>query len=856
MKQFYYTSCLKETSVTGNAGYQIRAISDNTDLSMIESVLKYSGYQLPVGIPLDISTKITPPTRMAYLKMENGEYCIIHSSYVGKTPEEFVHGIARWGNYFTHGIINLDNSITAKEVIASWGDPFWLKMDPDPTNPIKLKDVIDLPVSDKLDFSLFEDNDDMLDGLEFLINAYLDLKDDQKIFVVADSEVFAYMLYGLCISLPDSMLKDLTFSTYEHSPQSCSAKIICSYMVLNSPADPISFSYKGSRYIGINFINKSKTILPKSFEYANFVKNMMSINMIQYIKDFYLICNEYEIVNGNQLELFYNFYKDGNKLEFEDEKLDKIIETPIILQYIFSQPEGVEWIIELSFKTDHFIENKLPQLIDNLPDKIKKYIRSVLYQKTKECVKKHNISDLKIFDKMWNSFPKRTDIVILQELIVDLTTNKSVEQIQAYSWEIRSFMLTKWSKEKSIEKKYPNLLEVWLSVRSNEITQLFSLRLNKTYYRIAMIRYVDKFGNTKTPYSLIKNYNLALPIFEHFYEKNLDRALSFFRYFYKESIKEKNTFSSNLLIQIINEKSYIHDNSIDTKRLNFIKTITGYMEDFSALDVYTLFVSQTPFTIYSNLIDFLFTDMLQERILQVWISIFLNAPSKEWVIDIHYQNLLATLKRYLNKYNKELKRYFTKKQTTTDYINKWIEYIEQWTKLYRVLSDLYRAKEEKTISEVDNLLKNLFNKKNVGKNTEIKLAIINKIANNYITRFSSDSNISNDQFKSIFKIIKSSIGKRVSYSEKKFLFDLTDELVKLEDNFFQIKNIYLIEKIIKELYSFYYPHQKETRESLVKLFNMAIKQNSTKLNSLIEKKISNMLGSAQLIAIWKKCKSK
>ena len=832
MKQFYYTSCLKETSVNGNAGFQIRAVTDTSDISLVEKILKYSGYQIPTDIPIDLSSGTKPPIKMTYLKLDSGDYCLIHTCYVGKTPEIYISGIGRWGNYFTHGILQLDQSISAKNAIASWGSPFWKTKDPDPLNPLILQEILDIPQNDFLNYSLFELDEEneykekLLDSIEFIVNAYLSLKDDQKIFVAADSDVFAHLFHALCGCLPEKMLKDLTFSTYEYSPQSSSAKIICTFMLSDKSFDPISFSYENERYIGINLFNNKKSKIKKHYEYASFVRDILSMGAMQNLEPFCKLCNQYNIDNGEEVELLFQFYKSGDKIDFGVKTAEALSNKNATLMYVISQHAGIEWILNLALSSDSFINNTFFDIIKQIKQETQRdFFRDAIYKKAIEAIENNRLIELKrLIDKIYIRFPKKADNDILQRLIL-LTDSLPINQIQSISWDIKSYLFKKWSDSQNVEDT-KDQLKNWLSTISpEEFPSLFSLQLDTDFLVIAVVVHIDNKNLELIPYKYVIMHELVESIIDYYYNnESIEKALYFYKYCHKKCFSFNNFFPHKILINITNSiKTFqsINNNKSNNyhKRILLIKKLSASMDNLSAEDIYYLF-STYIFNNSVSMIDFLLEHLRQEKILITWVSTFLTSPNTNW-LKYDFPILLDQIESNFNLSETAKK------------------FIRQWRILHKMLSKLIKVKEE-DISEVSELIVYLSTMRRVNKLEELKNVITRQLASKLIEQSCSSL--------SLLGLLIDNLGKPLSGTIKQFCFDLTEALGR-DRNLYHIDNVHLIDNIIRKL-SYLAKEDDVAERYIEKIFEAVIKRKDSNFFSILDKQF----GQSESKDLWKKLK--
>jgi hypothetical protein len=223
MKQLCYTCCLPGQSIGGGGGQQIRAASRGLSRDQTEEAIRYAGYQLPYGI--DIATPpADPPVRLAFLNTQRIGRVLCHSIYVGRDPSS-----GRLGNFFSHLLLDLPDDIDPRQVIQSWGSTFWLRSNFDGGTElpeVTLDQVIGSPYLVDEAFTRFLSEERHQDFFQYVLSAVLSLPTHGRLFIAAPAETVAFYVYGLLRVLPAQVRADLTFSTYEHAPLSCSARLV------------------------------------------------------------------------------------------------------------------------------------------------------------------------------------------------------------------------------------------------------------------------------------------------------------------------------------------------------------------------------------------------------------------------------------------------------------------------------------------------------------------------------------------------------------------------------------------------------------------------------------------------------
>jgi len=766
MKQFYYTSCLERASFNGNAGFQLRAVSQSTQISIVENVLKYSGYQLPSDMPADISPD-KAPIRLAFLEIEENYFAIIHSCYVGKTPEVFINGMGRWGNYFSHGIFEINTNISARDVIYSWGNKFWRTKDPDPLNPLTLEDINSIPQELKFDLNCFESSENtfLLDGLAFLLNSYLSMKPNQRIFIAGKSEECALLIFTLCTVLPKTMLHRLTFSTYEHAPLICPAKIVCTYS--DDPHnDPIRFTYNNQNYPSFNLQNGKGPTTTNQLKYTKFVIDLLSMGFLDNLESFKNICEKYQINSSTELELLYIFYEAGDEIISYDEKHASImIKSRKITNYILSKTVGVQWIVNLSLRSESFVKDHLPLIVKNIEDtSLNEIIVNKYYDDTKKSAIKEEIDDLKwLIEKIWPVINLSIENTLVK-LLIDLTSENE-KPINKYSWKVRSYLISIWNRNLIIEDEALNThFERWIIIELEDIKRIFTLNLTNNTYVNALSYFLRNQPITSEVVSILSKNKLELSIIEYLYKKHQRIALEI----YKECF-EQNINASLFISFISNQDSY------NEKAIEFIENMLDFMRSLHKKEVLRLIKNK-------NIIKFINKNFRNNKTVRLWISKYLYSPDAAWLINTYDQKCLLNTIYKTNLYNNDTKTY-----------------IIQWQTLISFLEDITGTLTNKTAQDKIKDLINSFPQLTGVDSDRLKELIIEKIVLYYKKNYSlyiKDKKRDNYNAKKELTLILNNFGEILTISKDDLFYKIVECLHNNEIEPSAYENIEMIEAII------------------------------------------------------------
>lgn len=715
MKQIYHTSCLPGKSVGGSAGFQVRAQSEGINPVICNNLIRYLGYQLPNGMPPDSTLPEKAPVRLAYLDLPDVGYCVVHSCYVGKTPEEVSGGIGRWGNYFSHALSEIDQDITAKEVISSWADSFWKKEDQDPTVKLTLPGDEAFPCGGVLNetrvYTYFSDVKHR-ELFSKLLNAYLNLEKDQRIFVAAQPEEFAILIYALCLALPKNILKDLTFSTYENSPQSSFAKIVCGYSASNEDFDPISFSYNSMGFYGFNLFSGKCSQIRREFKYAEYATNMIAQARLHPIKCFLNDCEKYDVVTGDEIELFFDVYSPETDLNaFDEEKAEIFAQNDKLTHYVLLQNSGVDWLMDIALQSDSFLKTYFWDIVNKhvLNDSVlRNKLNEGFITKSVNFVKDGNLLLITIiFDNVIPNLHTEDSKFVLLQIFGELSSESQIK-IAEMDWSIYCFIIKKWSELTVIV--HDDLFNKWLELDINRFGGFLKMDLPAQIIFKGAYLSIPKISELypQIVETLIQK-NLIIPLIIHFNEKPeyVKEAILVFKGWYQRSfsliifykIIDENSIKPALLKNMLEVMKDLDEQSVTNILEDRWKYLIGNLQDTSTLKLwsknYILNIelawinSGKKLITLNNLMECNLLNKGDNKRIEVWLNFFALLKT-ETISEDETSDLISDLRWLIkNDYEPDRDIVFYKIADRVFYVNEEFEFTKNY--LWKVLSKLNKA---------------------------------------------------------------------------------------------------------------------------------------------------------------------
>jgi GTPase-associated protein 1, N-terminal domain type 2 len=515
MEQLWYT--WSSVGIPRIKGYQVRAASEGlADLQSkrFKDIDPHLRYYLPTGTDLYEATPEGSPTTLAFIRTDD-EYIAVQKVYIGTDAG------GRPGNYFCHLLASLPNFFTACDVIELWKSPIWkVSATSLPEASLMLPQVRkEELIKGSLNYA------NMLEVQEYLpfaIQAFLLLKFDQKLYIYAPDGIVATLIWGLAHSIPCSMQRRLTFSTYEQNVDkdnvdkadirvvgSCRAYTPSSeqdgYTYTTRQQDLPGDCYNGGRGFALNFYTGKRSQLPQGTPEAVFAQFATQC-----------LVNEYErsnLINMLVETTRINFDDAGSFLVFfklytADEKQPSLTEEEINdllgnydLAAVLLKREGVQLaVIDLMLKNPQWWEQYgigAFQKLGNPSNAVYgESAADALVSLAKRTVVEacegafhHNVP---LFQNMLYLLVAVAPLDKNPEVWVDLQlgltapyfTKPSFHLTRIISWEWRLWLLVRWG---SVSSHIPNnYIQPWLKVSWDELEALLTEELPSSWYVIAI----------------------------------------------------------------------------------------------------------------------------------------------------------------------------------------------------------------------------------------------------------------------------------------------------------------------------------------------------------------------------------
>jgi hypothetical protein len=239
-QQVYFTHCRPEDSVTGQAGYSIRAASTR-DAELLRFITASFSYELPLDMVRGAIGPGMAPTRLARVMAPGGRVALVHTAHL---PEDTV---GRKNSFFSHVLVF--PALSPLQALMTWGSPEWAATYP-AGSPKELPSLAGPPGHGRINDQvlteflgptpkadpnlatltcpgrLLKEQTQRRDLLRLVINGChrvmqaAESEPRNRLYLLGEPGLIALLLYGAVRLLPREMAAELTFSTYENSHRS------------------------------------------------------------------------------------------------------------------------------------------------------------------------------------------------------------------------------------------------------------------------------------------------------------------------------------------------------------------------------------------------------------------------------------------------------------------------------------------------------------------------------------------------------------------------------------------------------------------------------------------------------------
>ncbi|OWK47228.1 hypothetical protein [Fimbriiglobus ruber] len=470
MKQLYSTGTLNAGSVTfGAVGYSplttsaMRATSAGVEADELQTALSFANYTAP---PSNGEANGRPlPVRLALLNTSSGRV--------------LTHVTPNGVSYFAHTLLNVPTTADAQLAIQTWGSPLWQKNEPD--SAADLPELPYLPVADVLDDDALRgwlDTPARRDLLEFALTALLGTSPTTRIILAAAADDVAKVVYAVTRALPQGLLDDFTFSTYEAEPLACTARLI-GHDTGSVDRDLPAECYSGIGTVGFNPATGRRTEIPTDVPFAAFAVAALATGEYGPLDEVKGQWQRLGLKEPRQFDLVYRLARGTGVLNKEEAAA--ALQHPPLAAWISTRADALNQFLEWALEDRGFANTSFTRAVQALrqkPDVIGKLgqtVKDLGLKALRAGDKTRTANALEVILPM--AAPSKANAV-WGELITQLTTPDSL------SWDMRWYLLPKFVRFKQQQGTtgVDPALAKWLDVPAEHLTEILALELPRAYH--------------------------------------------------------------------------------------------------------------------------------------------------------------------------------------------------------------------------------------------------------------------------------------------------------------------------------------------------------------------------------------
>ncbi|HUR53236.1 MAG TPA: hypothetical protein VMZ71_03850 [Gemmataceae bacterium] len=422
------------------------------------------------------STAYTPPSRSGGESPLPVRLALLKTTSAGRVLS---HVAPNGGTYFAHTLLNVPATADAQTAIQTWGSPLWQRHDPDTAGD--LPELPYLPVADVLDdesLTAWLKSPTHQDMLEFVLSALLGTPPTTRIFVAASADDVARVVYAVTRALPHGLLDDLTFSTYEPNPLSCTARLIGHDT--GSPESDLPPACYGEAGVAYNPATGRKSQLAAEVPFAAFAAKALAEANTTALDDFRATWQRLGLNDPRQFDLVYRLTRGTGGLTKEESAT--AAQHPTLAAWISARGDALKQFLEWALDDAQFAHHAFSRVIVPLRQKAE------AVAKLSEVVRAHGLAAVKRGDKQKAASALEVILPMAAPAKANAVWGEVLNQITdpaSLTWEMRWYLLPRFVRFKhptSPATTVDPALANWLDVPAEKLSELLALELPRAYH--------------------------------------------------------------------------------------------------------------------------------------------------------------------------------------------------------------------------------------------------------------------------------------------------------------------------------------------------------------------------------------
>lgn len=429
----------------------------------LHSTLPSGLYAAPPGRTLENEHPL--PVRLALLASPTGRMLI--------------HVTPQGSSYFAHTLLNVPDTADAQLAIQTWGSPLWQRHAPD--SGAELPELPYLPVADVLD-------DVGLKGwlevpykrelLEFALSAFLSTPSTTRIFLAASADDVAKVVYALTRALPQGLLDDFTFSTYESEPLLCTARLI-GHESGSAEQDLPGGCYAGGN-VALNASSGKRTDLKVAVPMAGFAVEALAKGEFGALDEIKATWQRLGLKDAKHLDLVFRMTRESGELTKTEAA--EALQHPPLTAWLAARTGALQQFLDWALEDRAFAHASFSRAIQTLRQKPE------VLTKLAGQVREQGLTALKSADR--DRAANALEVIL--PMVAPAKANALWGELLAgslkpdqLSWEMRWYVLPRFVRYKQQQNpgSGPDAsLAPWLAVPAEKLAELLALDLPKSHH--------------------------------------------------------------------------------------------------------------------------------------------------------------------------------------------------------------------------------------------------------------------------------------------------------------------------------------------------------------------------------------
>ena len=440
----------------------VKASTTGIQPAHLQSTLSSGLYAAPPGRSAENEHPL--PVRLALLATPTGRVLI--------------HVTPQGGSYFAHTLLNVPETADAQLAIQTWGSPLWQRHEPD--SAAELPELPYLPVADLLDDAALKawlEVPYKRELLEFALSAFLSTPAATRIFLAAPADDVAKVVYGLTRALPQGLLDDFTFSTYESDPLACTARLI-GHETGSTEQDLPAGCYAGGN-VALNAATGKRTDLKSAVPMAPFAAEALAKGEFGALDEIKGSWQRLGLKDAQHLDLIFRMTRESGELT-KAEASEALRHAPLAA-WLASRSGALQQFLDWASDDRAFAHSSFGRAVQTLRQKPE--VLNTLAARVRE----QGVAALKADDK------ERASIAL--EVILPMVAPAKANSLwgelltgpltpDQLAWDIRCYLLPRFVRFKQRQNATDGpdaSFAQWLLVPAEKLAELLALELPKSY---------------------------------------------------------------------------------------------------------------------------------------------------------------------------------------------------------------------------------------------------------------------------------------------------------------------------------------------------------------------------------------